>query len=624
MPKQYTEDQLKLALSAVRQKKMKIKTAARLYNVPKSTLFDKVKGTYIGKQRGPARQLLPDEEESLVQYLLYMANQGFPLTRAMMRCYIQEIVLHSGRETLFNIQKGPSDDWFVKFFSRHPNLAQRKPENMDKARVSMSSKKMLDEFFPFLEGVLDKYGIRDKPHRIFNCDETGFTGKEAPRAKVIGPRGGHLFRRKTVSADHVTAHLCVSADGHFLPPAIIYKGSLPHQHYKDSVPSSWHFGHSENGYMDRDLFHKWFVNVFVPNCGRERPVILVMDNHDSHISIAVIEKAISEGIVLLGLPGHSTHILQPLDVNIISPLKDAYTKVAAGLGYINTAVSVGKAKFPVVLKHAMDKIAPATIVNGFAKTGICPFSPSVIDTSQIVEPTFRDDANGGPDEPEVRTCGTCGSYITNPLVRRGLISNSLANILVPPPTKPQNKQQKRTRVVAEGRLISGNDMLSQLKEKEELAEKKKSESEKRKTEMEMKRKLKEEDDRMKKIKRMKEKEEREARKLKDKEMKSIRKQKKKEEQERKQKEKVDLKRKRLFTEEQIMSASMYVCGDCKEKGRPDDEINGILWFGCDEETCGLWFHEHCLTQQAKEYLWESLENGEEWFCHRCKPWLYEE
>ncbi|XP_053393873.1 uncharacterized protein LOC123537512 isoform X2 [Mercenaria mercenaria] len=566
MPKQYTEDQLKLALSAVRQKKMKIKTAARLYNVPKSTLFDKVKGTYIGKQRGPARQLLPDEEESLVQYLLYMANQGFPLTRAMMRCYIQEIVLHSGRETLFNIQKGPSDDWFVKFFSRHPNLAQRKPENMDKARVSMSSKKMLDEFFPFLEGVLDKYGIRDKPHR----------------------------------------------------------GSLPHQHYKDSVPSSWHFGHSENGYMDRDLFHKWFVNVFVPNCGRERPVILVMDNHDSHISIAVIEKAISEGIVLLGLPGHSTHILQPLDVNIISPLKDAYTKVAAGLGYINTAVSVGKAKFPVVLKHAMDKIAPATIVNGFAKTGICPFSPSVIDTSQIVEPTFRDDANGGPDEPEVRTCGTCGSYITNPLVRRGLISNSLANILVPPPTKPQNKQQKRTRVVAEGRLISGNDMLSQLKEKEELAEKKKSESEKRKTEMEMKRKLKEEDDRMKKIKRMKEKEEREARKLKDKEMKSIRKQKKKEEQERKQKEKVDLKRKRLFTEEQIMSASMYVCGDCKEKGRPDDEINGILWFGCDEETCGLWFHEHCLTQQAKEYLWESLENGEEWFCHRCKPWLYEE
>ncbi|XP_053400684.1 uncharacterized protein LOC128557382 [Mercenaria mercenaria] len=123
---------------------------------------------------------------------------------------------------------------------------------------------------------------------------------------------------------------------------------------------------------------------------------------------------------------------------------------------------------------------------------------------------------------------------------------------------------------------------------------------------------------------MKEKEEREARKLKDKEIKSIRKQKKKEEQERKQKEKVDLKKKRLFTEKQIMSASMYVCGDCKEKGRPDDDINGILWFGCDEETCGLWFHEHCLTQQAKEYLWESLENGEEWFCHRCKPWLYEE
>jgi hypothetical protein len=68
--------------------------------------------------------------------------------------------------------------------------------------------------------------------------------------------------------------------------------------------------------MDRELFTKWFFSVFVPNCGRTRPVLLIMDNHDSHISIPVVEKAIAENIVLLGLPGHSTHILQPLDVNV--------------------------------------------------------------------------------------------------------------------------------------------------------------------------------------------------------------------------------------------------------------------------------------------------------------------
>jgi len=68
--------------------------------------------------------------------------------------------------------------------------------------------------------------------------------------------------------------------------------------------------------MDRELFADWFCKVFVPNCGRERPVLLVMDNHDSHISVPVIEKAQAEDIVLVGLPSHTTHLLQPLDVKV--------------------------------------------------------------------------------------------------------------------------------------------------------------------------------------------------------------------------------------------------------------------------------------------------------------------
>lgn len=65
--------------------------------------------------------------------------------------------------------------------------------------------------------------------------------------------------------------------------------------------------------MDKDLFSAWFEQVFIPNCGRDRPVILVMDNHDAHISIPVIERAMADRIVLVGLPGH---LLQPLDVKL--------------------------------------------------------------------------------------------------------------------------------------------------------------------------------------------------------------------------------------------------------------------------------------------------------------------
>ena len=46
-----------------------------------------------------------------------------------------------------------------------------------------------------------------------------------------------------------------------------------------------------SGYMDRALFKSWFEQVFIPNCGQRRPVLLMLDNHDSHISISVIDKA---------------------------------------------------------------------------------------------------------------------------------------------------------------------------------------------------------------------------------------------------------------------------------------------------------------------------------------------
>lgn len=79
--------------------------------------------------------------------------------------------------------------------------------------------------------------------------------------------------------------------------------------------------------MDTELFQLWFTRCFIPNCGRARPVILLMDNHDSHISIPLIEEARANGIVLVGFPGHTTHILQPLDVHVIGPLKNKVRKI---------------------------------------------------------------------------------------------------------------------------------------------------------------------------------------------------------------------------------------------------------------------------------------------------------
>ena len=43
--------------------------------------------------------------------------------------------------------------------------------------------------------------------------------------------------------------------------------------------------------MEKDLFRDWFIKIFIPNCGRSRPILLLLDNHDSHYSYEVLKLA---------------------------------------------------------------------------------------------------------------------------------------------------------------------------------------------------------------------------------------------------------------------------------------------------------------------------------------------
>ena len=59
--------------------------------------------------------------------------------------------------------------------------------------------------------------------QIFNCDETGWAGWEKSCARVVGPKKGHLVSRQpSKPGGHITAHICVSAAGKFLPTLLMF------------------------------------------------------------------------------------------------------------------------------------------------------------------------------------------------------------------------------------------------------------------------------------------------------------------------------------------------------------------------------------------------------------------
>jgi len=51
--------------------------------------------------------------------------------------------------------------------------------------------------------------------------------------------------------------------------------------------------------------------------------VLLCDGHGSHISAAFISYSIQNRIDVILLPPHFSHLLQPLDVGVLRPLKSA-------------------------------------------------------------------------------------------------------------------------------------------------------------------------------------------------------------------------------------------------------------------------------------------------------------
>ena len=77
---QSTEARVIFAIEAIRSsKKLSCRAAAKLYNVPETTLRNRMKGrTSITEYRPATHALTEIEEEVVVQYILSLDLRGFP------------------------------------------------------------------------------------------------------------------------------------------------------------------------------------------------------------------------------------------------------------------------------------------------------------------------------------------------------------------------------------------------------------------------------------------------------------------------------------------------------------------------------------------------------------------
>ena len=102
----------------------------------------------------------------------------------------------------------------------------------------------------------------------------------------------------------VTAVYGINAAGSVVPPMLIFPRKNVREHFTKGCIG----GANSSGWVNEDLFLD-YLNHFIRHtrCSKENRVLLILDNHEAHISLAAIDLAKENGVVLLTMPPHTSH-----------------------------------------------------------------------------------------------------------------------------------------------------------------------------------------------------------------------------------------------------------------------------------------------------------------------------
>lgn len=316
-----------------------------------------------------------------MSHILQMESRLFGFTLSELRILAYELATRNGLSHNFNVEKKMAGKtWLYSFLSRHPNLRLRKPEATSIGRAIGFNRVAVNTFFTLLTDVCDKYHF--KPERIWNVDETGITTVPNKQSKVISMRGKRQIGA-LVSAERgtlVTAEICMSASGSYMPVMLIFPRKLANPQLLDHTPPGTFAEYHPSGWIEKNIFIRWFKKfVEFTHPTAENPVLLLLDGHAAHTkSLELINIARENHVVIICFPPHCTHRMQPLDVSFMAPLSNFYGEevrkwMRQHPGRRVTIYEIGKLFGDAFMKAATMQ----TAISGFKKTGIYPLDSEV-------------------------------------------------------------------------------------------------------------------------------------------------------------------------------------------------------------------------------------------------------
>lgn len=506
------EERMKTAITEVVSKRLSIRKAADKYSIKAGTLQHRIEkflktvdeneasASNVYSSKYTVAQVFSNvQEKALTEYLLNCSKMHYGLTLQQLLTLAYEYAVYLGCKfpESWNKNKCAGKDWAIAFRKRNEKLSLRKPENTSAARSFAFNKTAVAEFFDNYERILTRYNL--SPDRIINLDETG-VNTVLPTPRVLAEKKQRQVGQIVSGERGENVTLCgiITATGTALPPVYVFPRVHFKEHFLTGAPAGSLGLANRSGWMTAELHIQVLKHIQRhTSSSKENPILIICDNHESHISIEAVNFCRDNGIVYLSLPPHTSHKLQPLDVGVFGPFKSKL-KIAFNDWHVrNVGKTLSIYNIAGLTKSAfLESFTPKNITSGFSKPGICPlnrlafgdddFAPIEIYAASsqdarentqnevdLVESEINDDMDDSrEDETSVgaNIIGNRSKVVSSPnvILPSNAVPSGSTLILSPESVRPYPKKAIGEKAVKKGREKGKSRVFTDTPEKDRL------------------------------------------------------------------------------------------------------------------------------------------------------------
>lgn len=301
--RQYSPTDMLEAYNAVKNDKMPVCRAGKQFNVPESSLRDRVLGlvSIEACKSGSQTLFTIEQEKYLANHFKNAASNGYQYGRSEMINIASEFAVYLG---LRDRDNNLSNKWYSTFLQRWPELRLDKPRMSTGKRTftgfSKPAVERIEKQEKELGEIIAKFQFKEKPERIYHVDDKMLYVPVARTPHVISTK----TKGEEQQQDHRIISLigCGNAVGNHIPPYYVFSGDkMKSVCLKEKTPGATG-GKSEDGKMNEEVFLKYLQEhfiKFIPNRSADNPVLLLCDSNKDYISSDVIEWAEKENIIFL-------------------------------------------------------------------------------------------------------------------------------------------------------------------------------------------------------------------------------------------------------------------------------------------------------------------------------------